>query len=120
MIRIAFPASWLTVAMTIEDDSNVVVSSWVMTQLSIEANGTTWYGYDFTGTAGLEYHIQADAGSTFSDPEIRYFDMWIEEPSVGWGGWGWLTPQQATQLANTVKKTDMILDSEEWSISLFI
>jgi len=98
MIIISLPASWLTPAISIEDMSEVVVSSWTMTELwaSIEA-GSYNYGHSYTWTAGDQYKISIDAGATITDPLIRYNEIYFTEEGSS-SGWATLAEIEASTI----------------------
>lgn len=86
---------------------DVNTSSFVVSWASMAYDiGTKKYKYSFTSfdnthKYSCDVYFWPSALTKYASFEIWEWSAWVE-------------------LANTVKKTDMILDSEEWSISLFI
>lgn len=76
MIRIVFPTTGLTPAITIKNTALTTVSSGSMTEIGPTNDGRFWYGYTYNGIAGQEYQISVDGGASITDPELRYVNFW--------------------------------------------
>ena len=109
-ITLSWIPTWITVSFVIINNTTEVVDfSWVWNEIASSGS----YVYTFTEAATTDYTYVA----TFSIWWVAKTMSWViyQDSASGWG-WGGLTPTQAQQLANTVKKWDTLLNL--WDIIL--
>jgi len=112
-ITISYPESGLTIAISVRNMATGSLDfSGTMTNIPTLPDiwPTNSYKFDFIEVADTDYIYRATATWYNTVEWAMYRD------AAGWSGW--LTPTQATQLANTVKTGDTILNLWEISIPL--